>query len=115
MPDHYHAPGSCKQPFAPAWDDSPPDPPPHTPVPVTQERAGSNGIALPLRGKGFKDSALQSQDRPLRGENLFQPHFGQIDQAVQLGAGEAALFRRGLGFDESAVGGHHHIHVHFSL
>ena len=40
---------------------------------------------------------------------------GKVDWPLELGAAVAAFFRRGLGLDQPAIGGHHHIHVHFGL
>ena len=51
----------------------------------------------------------------LGGEDLLQAGLGQVDEAVELGAGVAAALGCGLGFDQAAVGGHDDVHVHFGL
>ena len=47
----------------------------------------------------------------LGGEDFLEAGLGHVDEGVELGAGEAALFGGGLGLDEAAIFGHHNIHI----
>ena len=67
---------------------------------------------------GWSSGALSSglaEDRALRGEELVEAAFGEVQQSIELGAGVAAFFGGGLGLDETSVGGHDDVHIDFGL
>ncbi len=69
-----------------------------------------------LKPADLKPADLRpAEDGALRGEELVEAAFCEIEQGIELGAGVTALFRGGLGLDEAAIGGHDDVHIDFRL
>jgi len=65
---------------------------------MADEKAGLIRGCATMRRQGL---GSPPQHGPLRGEDLLEAGFGQVDEGVQLAAGETSLLGSGLGLDES--------------